>query len=522
MGTFKRFLYTSVGMVVFSFGSLGFADTLNVGPGQTYTTIQSAIDASADGEIIIVADGTYKGTGNVNLDFMGKAITLRSENGPQACIIDCENIAGRRGFYFHTAEDSSSVVEGLTITRGSVYDNGAGIYCNGASPAIVDCVISNNQVIAYDMSHGYGGGIYCGSTSNLILDHCRILGNTVMGGKAEEEYQISNGYGGGICFNADGTLTIRDSVISDNKAYGGEPFGFCYTNGSGYGGGIYTKSGSTTILSNCNVNGNMASYHRVQNGYDSKACYGGGIYGSGITMSHSLIYKNTVKSFDAIWSHGGGICGSNLSIANCTITKNITTATNSSYIGLGCQLDDQGSTTILNSIIPQEYQEPGPGPDWVGEIGGSPTIRYSNVPFNYPGTGNITEDPLFADPATDDYHLQSQAGRWDPDIQQWVTDDATSPCIDTGNPASDWTEELWPHGKRINMGAFGGTPQASMSPNAIGLSADLNFDDTVDVLDLLLFAQAWTRHEVLLAADLTRDGRVGIEDLATMAEHWMK
>jgi hypothetical protein len=80
----------------------------------------------------------------------------------------------------------------------------------------------------------------------------------------------------------------------------------------------------------------------------------------------------------------------------------------------------------------------------------------------------------------------------------------------------------WPNGRRIDIGAYGGTAEASMSPNAIGLAADLNFDNVIDVADLLLVAQAWTKHQVLLAADLTRDGRVGIEDLAAMAEEWMK
>ena len=460
-------------------------------PTVTYPTIQAAISASVDGDIIVLADGTYTGAGNVNLDFNGRAITLKSENGPESCIIDCGNIAGTRGFYFHSAEDARSVIEGLTITRGSVYDNGAGIYCNGASPAIVDCVISNNQVIAGGWSHGYGGGIYCSSTCNPILDRCRILGNTAIGGRYWENFEITNGYGGGICFNADGTLTIRDTVISDNKAYGGEPFGFCYTNGSGYGGGIYTISGSTAFLSNCIVNGNLASYHRVQDGYDSKECYGGGIYGSGITMSHCLIYKNSVKSYSSLWSHGGGICGSNLSIANCTITKNLTTATNSSYIGFGCQLCDQGSTIVSNSIIRGDIDEPGPGAEWIGDIEGSPTIRYSDVRFNYPGTGNISEDPLFADPATNDYHLKSKYGRWDPDIQQWVTDGTTSPCIDAGDPQVDWSKEPWPNGKRINMGAYGGTSEASISP--LGCVADINHDWMVNVADLSEFVSDWMK-----------------------------
>ena len=65
-----------------------------------------------------------------------------------------------------------------------------------------------------------------------------------------------------------------------------------------------------------------------------------------------------------------------------------------------------------------------------------------------------------------DYHLCSQAGRWDPSSQTWVQDDIDCPCVDAGDPDWDWTGEIWPHGDRINMGAYGGTPQASMSLSA--------------------------------------------------------
>lgn len=98
------------------------------------------------------------------------------------------------------------------------------------------------------------------------------------------------------------------------------------------------------------------------------------------------------------------------------------------------------------------------------------------------GVGNISADPLFAkdgywDPngtptnAKDDfwvdgdYHLKSEAGRWDPALGQWVKDTVTSPCIDAGNDSPDWINELWPNGGRINLGAYGGTAEASMSPS---------------------------------------------------------
>jgi hypothetical protein len=122
---------------------------------------------------------------------------------------------------------------------------------------------------------------------------------------------------------------------------------------------------------------------------------------------------------------------------------------------------------------------------------------------------------------TGDYHLRSETGRWDPNSQSWVKDSVTSPCIDAGNPNSDWTAELWPHGKRINMGAYGGTPEASMSLSNIGNVADLNHDEKVDFKDFALLAEYWAVEQVLLAEDLDLDGEVDINDIYVFAENWL-
>ncbi len=103
---------------------------------------------------------------------------------------------------------------------------------------------------------------------------------------------------------------------------------------------------------------------------------------------------------------------------------------------------------------------------------------------------------------------------------RWVYDDVTSPCIDAGDPNSDWTAELWPHGKRINMGVYGGTAEASMSASATGNPADFDNDDDVDINDLSLFSDVWPITKVLLKEDIDRSGFVDLYDFAIFAENW--
>lgn len=78
-------------------------------------------------------------------------------------------------------------------------------------------------------------------------------------------------------------------------------------------------------------------------------------------------------------------------------------------------------------------------------------------------SGTLLKDPLFALPAQMDFHLKSRAGRWEPKLKRWVKDDVTSPCIDAGDPKDEFSNEPEPNGGRINIGAYGNTPQASKS-----------------------------------------------------------
>jgi parallel beta-helix repeat protein len=136
-------------------------------------------------------------------------------------------------------------------------------------------------------------------------------------------------------------------------------------------------------------------------------------------------------------------------INNCTIVGNL----KQGIFG--------GRPTICNSIIYFNGSES----NGVQIESDSVTATYSNVQGGWLGEGNIEDDPLFADPNSSDYHLKSQVGRWAPTIQSWIQDDVTSPCIDAGDPNSPVGDEPCPNGGRINMGAYGGTSEASKSVN---------------------------------------------------------
>ena len=115
--------------------------------------------------------------------------------------------------------------------------------------------------------------------------------------------------------------------------------------------------------------------------------------------------------------------------------------------------------------------------------------RYSCVERGSDGPANITDDPLFADAENGDYHLLSSEGRYVLASGLWSFDDRTSPCVDAGSPATDFSGERMPNGACINMGAFGGTREASMSDWP--LVGDVNHDRIVDFRDLAIVEGQW-------------------------------
>lgn len=105
------------GALLLSLVSGAWAATYNCTP-TTPGGIQGVIDLASPGDTILLANGTYEGDGNRDLNFHGKAITLRSQSGnPAACIIYCGE-SPHRGFMFETGEGPDSRVEDLTIDHG--------------------------------------------------------------------------------------------------------------------------------------------------------------------------------------------------------------------------------------------------------------------------------------------------------------------------------------------------------------------------------------------------------------------
>ena len=198
-----------------------------------FDAIQQAIDAAVSGDTVIILRGTYSGDGNRDLDFKGKAITVRSEdpNDPNFVIIECGGTADNphRGFEFHQYETPSSVLDGLTIT-GGYHERGGGMYCgDGARPTVTHCTFRGNSAIL-------GGGLY--NDSSPKLTNCLFSNNSADGG------------GGAIHNNMSATATLTNCLFIENAA-------------ATCGGAIRNSNGAGATLTNCTFFANSAANGRA-------------------------------------------------------------------------------------------------------------------------------------------------------------------------------------------------------------------------------------------------------------------
>ena len=183
-----------------------------------FFTIHEAIEAANDGDTVLVDDGVYAG----GLSFGGKAITVRSVNGPTAAVINGEG--SHRGVTFNSGETRSSILNGFTITNGVNPEfGGGGIFCT-SNPIIANCIIAENKANNERAEFLAGGGIICdgsGSGGAPIISNCLIVANTAV-------------LGGGIACVSGASPTIINCTITGNVAE--------------VGGGIFSAASKASVI----------------------------------------------------------------------------------------------------------------------------------------------------------------------------------------------------------------------------------------------------------------------------------
>ena len=421
----------------------------NSGSGSTsspYKTIQAAVNAASNGDIIKVAKGTYAeaveikqkkvqllggfaGGGNYGTANPQANVTIINGTSAAPCIyvqIDEREISGKltiSGFTIRNGQRGIELAEGwsphlnnITIENNIIENNGlqtgdqrgGGIGLEGNNVTIQNNIIRNNRS---------GRGAAIGSTRGSQYASVNFL---IADNRIENNIGYEDHAGGAfIC----GTGTITRNIFDGNEA--------ARDCGYGWGGGILIFADSntkTTVSLSFNVWRNNQAPDR-----------GGAVFiddGASVKMEHELLYNNKSKSSgSAVYVDDLDGVPSVLEMNNCTISGNPSG---------GAALYVEASTaSVQNSIFWDN------GKDFETVDGGRLTVTYTLTQQGYTGTGNITSNPMFVNPANGNFHLQGN-----------------SPAIDAGNPASDYSKEPAPNGGRVNMGCYGNTPEATKSGSA--------------------------------------------------------
>ncbi|MCA9243486.1 MAG: right-handed parallel beta-helix repeat-containing protein [Phycisphaerales bacterium] len=285
-------------------------------PGQ-FASLQAAIDAAVNGDTVILADGVYTGVGFHDIDLGGRAITVRSANGPNACVINLEHTA--RGFVLQSGETRATRIEGLTIENG--LGDGAGIRLLGVSSAtVVNCVFRNHNGVdgaaaiiergdpifqecrfEDNFAANNGGAVITGPGA-MFLD-CRFARNQAMQGGAIHGAPIIDGCvfafneatepdstGGAIRADADLNIT-RSSFVHNGagNAGGAIHFGqfrlraidssfvdnFAVNGGAAFGGGVDHEIIHCDFIRNQASNGAGALHFELEDGVVERCVFRG-------------------------------------------------------------------------------------------------------------------------------------------------------------------------------------------------------------------------------------------------------
>ena len=374
---------------------------------------------------------------------------------------------------------------------------GGGIHNAESSPMITNCLFRGNSAVV-------GGGM-SNERSYPVVSLCTFLSNAAHLGGGVYGYWSSphlNGcvfnknsaesWGGGVA-NRSSSPSVTNCIFSENWAHT-------------TGGGMANEGGSPEIM-DCIFTANSS-----QN-------WGGGVSNnmSDVVLARCVFAGNRGRRF------GGAVENTRCEpvMANCTIVLNRAGETGG---GVRCGYGSYG--LLRNSIlwgnsapkgreiaVDGVYEAAKMTVEYCLVMGGESAVHAEpNDSLDW-GAGNIDYDPCFADlgywdpngtpeDTNDDfwvdgeYHLKSQAGRWDANEGRWTIDNVTSPCIDAGDPMSPIGLEPFPNGGIINMGAYGSTPEASKSYFGKPLcetivAGDVNGDCVVDFRDFFFIALHW-------------------------------
>ena len=214
-------------------------------PEQAPFTIQVRIDRAVEGDTVLVPPGTYF----ENIDFLGKAIVLKSEAGPESTIIDGSSELNSV-ITFQGCTDTTSVLSGFTVTHGTGTFRdferlGGGILALYSSCKLLDCIIEEN-LAGLTPSCGRGGGIYINNYSGagrFVMKNCIMRNN-----------QASTSAGGVFACSVSGY--IANCKITKNMATGD----YCFsTYGGGCAAGIYLACSDSFIVKNNLFSNNISA-----------------------------------------------------------------------------------------------------------------------------------------------------------------------------------------------------------------------------------------------------------------------